>query len=120
MAAGACPAAGGYARHRATVQWREGVIAMRRTGVIVALGALLGMSAGGVTAAPALAGGAVAGVRVLAASASPHAVGSIHWGRCAGPSLRQVHAQCALLPAPLDYRARHHGGQEPGRALPGG
>jgi pimeloyl-ACP methyl ester carboxylesterase len=82
----------------------ERVIAMRRTGVIVALSALLGMSVGGVTAAPALAGGAVAGVRALAGSASPQAVGSFRWRRCADPSLRQVHAQCALLPVPLDYR----------------
>jgi hypothetical protein len=35
----------------------EGVVAMRRVGVIVALGALLGMLGGAVTASPALAGG---------------------------------------------------------------
>jgi len=35
----------------------EGVIAMRRVGVIVALGALLGMLRGVVTASPALARG---------------------------------------------------------------
>jgi hypothetical protein len=42
---------------QATVRWRRGVIAMRRVGFIVALAALLGMSGGVVTAAPALAGG---------------------------------------------------------------
>jgi hypothetical protein len=40
------------------IRWpRSGVIAMRRVGVIVALGALLGMLGGVVTAAPALARG---------------------------------------------------------------
>jgi hypothetical protein len=42
---------------RPAVRWRGGVIAMRRIGVIVALGALLSMLGGVVTAAPALAGG---------------------------------------------------------------
>src|SRR5436190_12166655 len=56
IAAAACPAAGRYAGHRATVRWRGGGIAMRRIGVIVALGALLSMLGGAVTALPALAG----------------------------------------------------------------
>jgi hypothetical protein len=43
MAIAARPAAGRYARHRATVRWRGGVIVVRRVGVIAALGALLGM-----------------------------------------------------------------------------
>ena len=73
---------------------------MRRAGVIVALGALLGMAAGGVPAAPALAGGAGAG---LPAPAAPGPPGSIHWGKCAGRMLQRAHAQCALLPVPLDY-----------------
>jgi hypothetical protein len=46
-----CPAPG----HSAVA--RRGMIAMRRFGVIVALGALLGMFGGAATAAPALAGG---------------------------------------------------------------
>lgn len=46
-----------YARHQATVRWRGGVIAMRRIGVIVALGALLSMSGAVVTASPAVARG---------------------------------------------------------------
>ena len=72
---------------------------MRRFRVIVALGAVLGMSAGGVTAAPALAGGAGA------ASASPRAAsGSIHWGKCSDPLLQKAHASCALLPVPLNYQ----------------
>ena len=52
----ACSAAGRSARHRATVRWREGGIAMRRIGIIVALGALLSMLGGAVTASPATAG----------------------------------------------------------------
>src|SRR6266516_1270749 len=56
IATAACPAAGRYARHRATVRWRGGGIAMRRVGVIVAVGALLSMLGGAVTASPALAG----------------------------------------------------------------
>src|SRR5438034_9426383 len=46
MAAAACPAAGRYARHRATVRWHRGGIAMRRAGTIVAPGALLSMFKG--------------------------------------------------------------------------
>src|SRR5215813_693344 len=57
IAAAARLAAGGYARHRATVRWRGGGIAMRRLGVIVALGALLSMFGGVATASPAFAGG---------------------------------------------------------------
>ena len=75
-----------------TVRWRLGVIAMRRVGVIVALGALLGMFAAGGAAAPAPSARAAA------------AVGSIRWGKCADPVLRQAHASCALLAVPLDYR----------------
>src|SRR5215470_12368505 len=46
-------------RRRAACQWHGwGVAAMRRAGVIVALGALLGLFGGVVTAAPALARGA--------------------------------------------------------------
>ena len=78
---------------------------MRRAGAIVALGALLGMTAGGVTAAPALAGGASAGLPAPAAPASPGAApGGIHWGKCADRMLQRAHAACALLPVPLDYR----------------
>ena len=44
---------------------------MRRIGVIVALGALLGMSGGVVTAAPALAGGGVTGGRSRRSSPGP-------------------------------------------------
>jgi pimeloyl-ACP methyl ester carboxylesterase len=69
-----------------------GVIAMRRAGVVVALGTLLSMFGAGVTAAPA------PPARAAATAAS------IHWGKCADPSLQQAHAQCALLPVPLDYR----------------
>jgi hypothetical protein len=53
----ACPAAERYARHRATVRGAEGVIAMRRFAVIVALGALLSVIGGAATAIPALAAG---------------------------------------------------------------
>ena len=57
MATAAGPAAGQHARRRATTSGgAEGVIAMRRAGAIVALGALLGLFGGVVTAAPALAG----------------------------------------------------------------
>src|SRR5215475_5699285 len=56
IATAACPAAGRHARHRATVRWHGGGIAMRRTGVIVALSALLSMLGGAMTASPALAG----------------------------------------------------------------
>jgi pimeloyl-ACP methyl ester carboxylesterase len=73
---------------------------MRRAGVIVALGALLGTSGGGVTAAPALAGGVGSD---LPAPAAPVPPGSIHWGKCADPVLQRAHASCALLPVPLDY-----------------
>ena len=73
---------------------------MQRAGVIVALGALLGMAAGGVTAAPALAGRASAG---MPAPAAPGPPGSIHWGKCANRMLQRAHAACALLPVPLDY-----------------
>jgi pimeloyl-ACP methyl ester carboxylesterase len=68
--------------------------------VIIALSTLLGMAGGGVTAAPALAGGASAAKPAPAASVPP---GSIHWGKCADPMLQKAHASCALLPVPLDY-----------------
>lgn len=78
---------------------------MRRVAVIIALSALPGMFGGGVTAAPALAGGAGSGNPAFAVSALPRAAAdSIHWGKCANPSLQQAHAQCALLPVPPDCR----------------
>jgi hypothetical protein len=56
MAAAPCPADGGQCPALATgVVAAKGGIAMRRIGVIVALGALLGMFGGVVTASPALA-----------------------------------------------------------------
>jgi hypothetical protein len=57
MAAAPCPAGGGQCPALATgVVAAKGGIAMRRIGVIVALGALLGMVGGLATASPALAG----------------------------------------------------------------
>src|SRR5215470_11526915 len=59
MAAAPCPAGGGQCPALATGWWprKGGGIAMRRIGVIVALGVLLGMFGGVVTASPALARG---------------------------------------------------------------
>ena len=64
---------------------------MRR---LVALGAVLGMIMVGLATVPA------------AVSATTHARPkgqAIQWGDCSDPNLKAAHAQCALLPVPLDY-----------------
>ena len=66
---------------------------MRRLVVIVAAAGLL---AGGT-------GGALPGVGSAAASGG-HGIGTLHWGACTDPYLKQVHASCALLSVPLNYR----------------
>jgi hypothetical protein len=86
----ACPAAGRYARHRATVRWRGGGDRHEAIWCIVALGALLGMFGGVVTATPALAGGRGDGWELF-----PFGSGTVT-GFCAFPVFIGVPAQNAF------------------------
>jgi pimeloyl-ACP methyl ester carboxylesterase len=98
----ACLATAGMATNR----WRTAITTLRRRVIMQ-----ISRTAAAVTAA-VLTGLATLGAAGAAPASSPAprandggqaAVDSIHWGRCADPSLRQAHAACALLAVPLDY-----------------
>jgi pimeloyl-ACP methyl ester carboxylesterase len=62
----------------------------------IAIGAVLGVLGGGVALVPGSSAGA--------ATSTPSAPkATVQWGKCTDPTLKQAHAQCGFVTAPLDY-----------------
>lgn len=97
-AARAAELSAGEARHRAILEAAiDGVISINERGRLTCVNSdrdaqrAAGHDRRRAMAASAFAGGTGAGMRVLAASASPRAAAdSIHWGKCADPLLQQA------------------------------